>query len=69
MGSRRILGALLAATAIALSLSACTDEAPPARVAEVVVDEVLQKPSQPKRQYVGRLQAKDDVAIQARVSG
>jgi len=60
---------LLTTTAIAISLSACTDEAPPARVAEVVVDEVVQKPYQPKRQYVGRLQAKDDVAIQARVSG
>ncbi|MEP6391634.1 MAG: efflux RND transporter periplasmic adaptor subunit [Halioglobus sp.] len=69
MGSRRKLGALLAASTITIFLSACTDEAPTARIAEVVVDEVVQQPYQPKRQYVGRLQAKDDVAIQARVSG
>ncbi|MEP0201629.1 MAG: efflux RND transporter periplasmic adaptor subunit [Halioglobus sp.] len=69
MGSRRKLGALLTASTITIFLSACTDEAPTARIAEVVVDEVVQQPYQPKRQYVGRLQAKDDVAIQARVSG
>ncbi len=52
-----------------LLLLACTPEAPPQRVVEVVVDEVISEPYQPKVQYVGRLQAKDDVAIQARVSG
>ena len=67
VGSSRKLSASLAITA--LVLGACADEAPPARIAEVVVDEVVQKPYQPKRQYVGRLRAKDDVAIQARVPG
>lgn len=60
----------LAALAIcSVLLLACTPEAPPQRVVEVVVDEVVSEPYQPKVQYVGRLQAKDDVAIQARVSG
>jgi membrane fusion protein (multidrug efflux system) len=35
----------------------------------VVVDEVIAEPYLPKSQYVGRLQARDDVAIQARVTG
>jgi membrane fusion protein (multidrug efflux system) len=48
---------------------ACTEEAPPQRVVEVVVDVVKQEPYQPKIEYVGRLLAKDDVAIQARVTG
>lgn len=52
-----------------LLLAACADEAPPPRIAEVVVDEVVLEPYQPKRQYVGRLEARDDVAIQARVNG
>ena len=52
-----------------LLLLACTPEAPLQRVVEVVVDEVISEPYQPKVQYVGRLQAKDDVAIQARASG
>ncbi len=50
-------------------LLACAEEAPPQRVAEVVVDEVRQEPYQPEKEYVGRLLAKDDVAIQARVTG
>jgi membrane fusion protein (multidrug efflux system) len=48
---------------------ACTEEAPPPRVVEVVVDEVLLMPYRPKTGYIGRLQAQDDVAIQARVTG
>jgi membrane fusion protein, multidrug efflux system len=60
---------LAALAGCSLLLLACTPEAPPQRVVEVVVDEVVSEPYQPKVQYVGRLQAKDDVAIQARVSG
>ena len=59
---------LAAIASSSLLLLACTPEAPPQRVVEVVVDEVISEPYQPKVQYVGRLQAKDDVAIQARVS-
>ena len=50
-------------------LPACTEEVPPPRVVEVVVDEVMAEPYQPKSEYVGRLQARDDVAIQARITG
>lgn len=58
----------VATIALAL-LGACSEEAPPARVVEVVVDEVVTEPFSPKLRYVGRLQAKDDVAIQARATG
>ena len=58
---------LLALTA--LLAVACTQEPPPAPMVEVVVDRVVLEPYQPKSEYVGRLQARDDVAIQARVSG
>ena len=50
-------------------LFACTEDVPPPPVVEVVVDRVVAEPYQPKREYVGRLQAHDDVAIQARVTG
>jgi len=50
-------------------ITACSEEAPQARVVEVVVEEVTAEPYLPKSQYVGRLHARDDVAIQARVSG
>ena len=36
---------------------------------EVVVSEVTLEPYRPKSRYVGRLQAQDDVAITARVTG
>lgn len=49
--------------------SACTEEASPPRTVEVVVDKVVAEPYLPKSQYVGRLQARDDVAIQAKVTG
>ena len=52
-----------------LLLLACADEAPPPRIVEVVVDEVVIEPYRPKSEYVGRLVARDDVAIQAQVSG
>jgi membrane fusion protein (multidrug efflux system) len=61
--------AISSCAAILLLLSGCAEEAPPARVIEVVVDEVMLEPYRPKTQYVGRLLAQDDVAIQARVTG
>lgn len=57
------------AAPIVLLLAACGGEAPPVPVPEVVVDTVREEPYQPRREYVGRLRARDDVAIQARVSG
>ncbi len=55
--------------ALLFLLAACSGEQPPPREVQVVVDTVVEEPYQPKREYVGRLQARDDVAIQARVSG
>ena len=52
-----------------LLLVACAEEAPPPQMVEVVVAEVVAEPYQPKSEYVGRLQARDDVAIEAKVSG
>ena len=52
-----------------LLLTSCTEDLPPPRVVEVVVDEVVLEPYRPNSHYIGRLQAQDDVAIQARVSG
>ncbi len=60
---------LLSSAGLLLVLTACGGEAPPAHVPEVVVDTVQEEPYQPRREYVGRLRARDDVAIQARVSG
>jgi len=59
----------ITAACLLLLIAACSREAPPPRVVEVVVDRVVKQPYQPKSEYVGRLQARDDVAIQARVSG
>ena len=53
----------------ALLLVACAEDAPLPRVIEVVVDEVLLEPYQPRSRYVGRLQAQDDVTITARITG
>jgi membrane fusion protein (multidrug efflux system) len=50
-------------------LAGCAEETPPERTIEVVVDEVVLESYQPRVRYVGRLQAQDDVAIQAKVSG
>jgi membrane fusion protein (multidrug efflux system) len=55
-------------TAIAL-VSACAEEPPARPMVEVVVDAVVLEPYQPESEYVGRLEARDDVAIQAKVSG
>ena len=55
---------------IALCLMAgCAEEPPPPPMVEVVVDTVVLDPYQPKASFVGRLHARDDVSIQAKVSG
>ncbi len=48
---------------------ACSEEAPKQPVIEVIVDDVVLQPYQPNSTYVGRLQAQEDVRIQAKVSG
>jgi membrane fusion protein (multidrug efflux system) len=50
-------------------LQACAEEAPPPPLVEVVVDSVALDPYQPKASFVGRLSARDDVSIEARISG
>lgn len=50
-------------------IGACADEPPPPPMVEVVVDTVVLDPYQPKLSFVGRLHARDDVSIQAKVSG
>ena len=52
-----------------LLLTACAEQEAPPHLVEVVTDKVVSEPYQPKSEYVGRLQARDDVAIQARVTG
>lgn len=64
-----MIKAVLSISFLALLLVACAADEPPPRVVEVVVDEVVLEPYRPKSQYVGRLQAQDDVAIEARVTG
>ncbi len=62
--------AALLSLAIAIALvNGCAEEEQPQMIVEVVVDEVTLEPYQPKFRYVGRLVAKDDVAIQARITG
>lgn len=60
---------ILAALAAGLGLFACSEEPPPPPVVEVVVDTVTTEPYQPKSVFVGRLVAKEDVTIRAKVSG
>ncbi len=50
-------------------LAACSQEPPPRPPVEVVVDDVVLDPYQPKSSFVGRLQAIDDVSIEAQVTG
>ena len=52
-----------------LLLTGCGETLPPPPMVKVVVDEVVEEPYQPRRRYVGRLHAKEDVTIQARVAG
>jgi membrane fusion protein (multidrug efflux system) len=59
---------LMALASIVL-LAACTEEAPPVRVVNVIVDSAVLEPYRPKSEYVGRLLAQDDVTISAQVSG
>ena len=59
----------LSLAATMLILAGCADPEPPQRLVEVVIDEVRSRPYRPKSRYIGRLQAQDDVAIQARVTG
>ena len=59
---------LLVATAMLLG-AACSEEAPERPMVEVVVDTVVLEPYQPESEYVGRLEARDDVAIQAKITG
>jgi membrane fusion protein (multidrug efflux system) len=64
-----VIKAVFSVSFLALLLVACAADEPPPRVVEVVVDEVVLEPYRPKSKYVGRLQAQDDVAIEARVTG
>lgn len=60
---------LALAGALAVLVYGCAEEEAPQMVVEVVVDEVELEPYQPKSRFVGRLIARDDVAIQARITG
>ena len=53
---------------LVLLLGACSQEPPPIAMVEVVVDAATLDPYQPKSTFVGRLQAREDVVIQARVT-
>jgi len=60
----------IAALILAMALvAACSRETPEPPMIEVVVDTVVREPFQPMYRHVGRLQAENDVAIQARVPG
>ena len=59
----------LASVICVLALAACSPEPPPPPVVEVVVDSVVLDPYQPKSSFVGRLQAIDDVSIEAQITG
>lgn len=52
-----------------VTLIACSEEAQQRPPVQVVIDEVVSEPYQPKSEYVGRLQARDDVGIEAKVTG
>ena len=54
---------------VAALLASCSQEPPPLPMVEVVVDEAVLEPYQPKSSFVGRLHAQEDVMIQARISG
>ncbi|MEM9254818.1 MAG: efflux RND transporter periplasmic adaptor subunit [Pseudomonadota bacterium] len=60
---------LVVAVFLGVIVAACSSEPPPPPPAQVVVAAVEQQPFQPVSRYVGRLQARDDVAIQAKVTG
>lgn len=52
-----------------LLVTACAEEVMERPMVEVVVEPVVLEPYQPESEYVGRLEARDDVAIQAKVTG
>ena len=52
-----------------LMVAGCSRELPERPMVEVVVEPVILEPYQPQQEYVGRLEARDDVAIQAKVTG
>lgn len=60
---------LCAAFFVLTLLGGCSGEAPPPPAVEVIVDQVVLDPYQPKSSFVGRLQAIEDVSIEAQVSG
>jgi membrane fusion protein (multidrug efflux system) len=62
----RLKACLLALVALQLG---CSEEPAPLPTVEVVVDEALLEPYQPKSSFVGRLRAQEDVMIEARVTG
>lgn len=59
----------LALTLPLVFLMACSEEAPQKPVTEVITDIVKQEPFRPTMSFVGRLQAENDVKIQAQVTG
>ncbi|MEM1112965.1 MAG: efflux RND transporter periplasmic adaptor subunit [Pseudomonadota bacterium] len=65
----RALIPLLFTLLAVILLQSCAEEAPPRPIVEVVIDEVVSEPYRPQSEYVGRLLARDDVTIEARVSG
>lgn len=68
MTMKRFFLAVTSAVLLAV-LCGCSEEAPIRSIPEVMVDKVRLVPFQPNASYVGRLQAEDDVSIQAKVSG
>ncbi len=60
---------LIIASLLAGLLVSCSQEPPPMPMVEVVVEEAVREPYQPKSAFVGRLHAQEDVVIQARVTG
>lgn len=60
---------LLISIVCASLLAGCSEEVRERPLSNVVVDRVVSESYQPKREYVGRLEARDDVAIQAKITG
>lgn len=59
---------LLLASALVF-LFACSEEAPVPEAVEVIIDQAKMVPYKPSASYVGRIQAPEDVNIQAQVTG
>jgi membrane fusion protein (multidrug efflux system) len=54
---------------VLLTLFACSEDAPPPQAVEVIVDQAKMVPHKPSASFVGRIQAPEDVKIQAQVTG